>query len=231
MINIDRVYQKVLALANKEQRGYITPQEFNLIASEAQNDIFESYFDGDKRGLYDEQLPIGGELDMFKEKLNHFYVDSDAVTVAANVNTVTVPTAVYKIDTIHRDEGEVTLLSKKEILYTENNPLTKATTTRSTYTQDDSGIIRIYPTPSAQITLYFNYWQRPITTPNWNFVVVGEKALYNASTSTNFELHSSEQGMLVTKILEYAGIVTQKPDLQETGLMKSQLTKSEQNKQ
>ena len=29
MVSIDKVYQKVLAFANKEQRGYITPQEFN----------------------------------------------------------------------------------------------------------------------------------------------------------------------------------------------------------
>ena len=43
-INIDTVYQRVLALANKEQRGYITPQEFNLHANQAQMDIFEQYF-------------------------------------------------------------------------------------------------------------------------------------------------------------------------------------------
>ena len=44
MINIDTVYQKVLALANKEQRGYVTPQEFNLLARKAQLEIFDSYF-------------------------------------------------------------------------------------------------------------------------------------------------------------------------------------------
>ena len=44
MVNIDDVYQKVLAIANKEQRGYITPQEFNLLANQAQMDIFEQYF-------------------------------------------------------------------------------------------------------------------------------------------------------------------------------------------
>ncbi len=44
MINIDTVYQRVLALANKEQRGYITPQEFNIFANQAQMDIFEQYF-------------------------------------------------------------------------------------------------------------------------------------------------------------------------------------------
>ena len=43
-ISVDRVYQKVLALANKEQRGYITPQEFNLFADHAQMEIFEQYF-------------------------------------------------------------------------------------------------------------------------------------------------------------------------------------------
>jgi len=44
MVNIDTVYQRVLALANKEQRGYVTPLEFNLLANQAQLDIFEQYF-------------------------------------------------------------------------------------------------------------------------------------------------------------------------------------------
>ena len=43
-VNIDTVYQRVLAIANKEQRGYITPQEFNLLANQAQLVIFEQYF-------------------------------------------------------------------------------------------------------------------------------------------------------------------------------------------
>ncbi len=44
MVSIDTVYHRVLALANKEQRGYITPQEFNLFANQAQRDILEQYF-------------------------------------------------------------------------------------------------------------------------------------------------------------------------------------------
>ena len=43
-ISVDTIYQRVLALANKEQRGYITPQEYNLLANHAQMAIFESYF-------------------------------------------------------------------------------------------------------------------------------------------------------------------------------------------
>jgi len=43
-VNINTVYQTVLAIANKEQRGYITPQEFNLFANQAQMETFEQYF-------------------------------------------------------------------------------------------------------------------------------------------------------------------------------------------
>ena len=43
-VNVDSVYQTVQALANKEQRGYLTPQEFNLFANQAQQDMFEQYF-------------------------------------------------------------------------------------------------------------------------------------------------------------------------------------------
>ena len=57
-VNIDTVYQRVLALANKEQRGYITPQEFNLLANQAQQEIFEQYFyDLNQRGRIEPETP------------------------------------------------------------------------------------------------------------------------------------------------------------------------------
>ena len=52
MVPVDRVYQKVLALLNKEQRGYLTPQEFNLLADKAQKEIYNSYFHDYKTGFF-----------------------------------------------------------------------------------------------------------------------------------------------------------------------------------
>ena len=63
-ISVDNVYQQVLALANKEQRGYITPQEFNLLARKAQLDIFENYFN---------------ELDSFRKKPGNDTVYADEI--------------------------------------------------------------------------------------------------------------------------------------------------------
>ena len=48
---------------------------------------------------------------------------------------------------------------------------------------------------------------------SWAYVVVNEKALYDANTSTDFNLHRSEETNLVIKILELAGITINKPGL------------------
>lgn len=44
-INVDTVYKTVLLILNKEQRGYMTPDEFNKIATQVQLETFESYFE------------------------------------------------------------------------------------------------------------------------------------------------------------------------------------------
>lgn len=63
-ISIDNVYQQVLVIANKEQRGYITPQEFNLLARKAQLDVFENYF---------------SDLDAFRKKPGNDTVYADEI--------------------------------------------------------------------------------------------------------------------------------------------------------
>jgi hypothetical protein len=44
-INVNTVYTTVLSILNKEQRGYLTPDEFNKLATQVQLDIFENYFE------------------------------------------------------------------------------------------------------------------------------------------------------------------------------------------
>ena len=68
MVRIDDVYQKVLAFTNKEQRGYITPQEFNLFANQAQLEIFEQYFYDLNQFLNGISLHEDPELDFQEDK-------------------------------------------------------------------------------------------------------------------------------------------------------------------
>ena len=76
-INIDTVYQRVLALANKEQRGYITPQEFNLLANQAQMGIFEEYFHHLNQYLRNpgNNSNFSDSLDYIEDKISMFEVE------------------------------------------------------------------------------------------------------------------------------------------------------------
>jgi hypothetical protein len=44
-VNVDTVYKTVLFILNKEQRGYMTPDEFNKVGQQVQLEIFENYFE------------------------------------------------------------------------------------------------------------------------------------------------------------------------------------------
>ena len=72
-VNVDTVYQTVQALANKEQRGYITPQEFNLFANQAQMDIFEQYFYdlNAMRERKPEEHEVADMVSLIKEKIQN----------------------------------------------------------------------------------------------------------------------------------------------------------------
>ena len=85
-VSIDTVYQKVLALANKEQRGYITPQEFNLMADRAQMEIYDSYFH-DVKTAYNKisnNSKYSDELEMLDEKLSPF-LNTNTDTIVAKL--------------------------------------------------------------------------------------------------------------------------------------------------
>ena len=101
MVIIDTVYQKVLALANKEQRGYVTPQEFNLLADKAQLEIFESYFHDMKTAYHKpkNQMGVVDELELLSEKLWPFRRSASQATPAK----ITLGTDIYKLDTVSLD--------------------------------------------------------------------------------------------------------------------------------
>ena len=227
-VNIDTVYQKVLAIANKEQRGYITPQEFNLFANKAQKELFENYFHNLKMAERKpkNQMDFADEVEMIEEKLQPFYVDA---TVAADTALLTLPT-IHKLINITRGGNEVTQLNLREITYTENNPLTAATVTRSTFVREESSQIRIYPAPTESTNFAVSYYKIPAN-PNWTYIVVDEKALYNSSASDaqNFELHASEEEKLVTRILQLAGVVMKQPDIQQAAILDTQIADKEKN--
>ena len=203
-ISVDTVYQKVLALANKEQRGYITPQEFNLLADKAQLDIFESYFHDLKTAYHKPKtnLPSTDESDNIKTKL-HPFLTNDIIILNSLVNSFSLPDDLYKIDTMtykypisiypaEYSTVPVEEISQQKSMYTETHPLLKASKTRPVFTRisnlptqtTTTKKIAIYPDPTlipaAELTLTvftLFYWRKPIS-PNWGYVLVENQQGY-----------------------------------------------------
>ena len=75
-INVDQVYKTVLLIINKEQRGYLTPNEFNKLATQVQLEIVDGYFETINQQMRvpqndseyaDRYKSVQEKLDAFKE--------------------------------------------------------------------------------------------------------------------------------------------------------------------
>tara|TARA_R100001440_G_scaffold27843_1_gene45411 strand:- start:4326 stop:5057 length:732 start_codon:yes stop_codon:yes gene_type:complete len=219
MILIDTVYQKVLAIANKEQRGYITPQEFNLFANQAQMEIFEQYFYDMNQfnrvpGNLTEYSDMGHILEEKISAFEKFKVAPSSVSASV----ITLPSDIYRLGTVFStvvtSNPIIERVSKKDIQLIVNSPLTKPTDLRPVYVYQApsaAGVskIKIFPTATTYTTsnISVNYIKKP-STVNWTYVVINDKAVHNSSAADlqNFELHESEEVELVIKILQLAGI-------------------------
>jgi len=229
IVDIDRVYQKVQALANKEQRGYITPQEFNLFADQAQLEIFENYF----HDLRTAQLKpknstdVGDEIEMLNERISVHRVD-EGVNYSNVTNEYTLTSNAYALSAVRVGDIEVDAVTSKLLRQMERNPLTKATADRPVYERKGVNKIKIYPTTS--LVARVEYIKKP-ETPNWTYVVLNGKALYNsgASDAVDFDVHESEESNLVMRILELSGISLKDRALTETALRDKTNTKAEKN--
>ena len=167
MISIDTVYQKVLALANKEQRGYITPQEYNLFANHAQMEILEQYFydlnqfkrrPGDS-GEYADIITI------LQDKISQFEwyaVGTPNITVANQYGDVSLENNIpnlYRLGEVsvswpHLGLNQVVCeqLTPKEFTLRSKSKLSKHTYTRPVFIKwkrtDGTQQMKIYPYPT-----------------------------------------------------------------------------------
>ena len=218
-VNIDTVYQKVLMFANKEQRGYITPQEFNLFADQAQMEIFEQYFYD--MNLYLLKLGNSKEYSDIRDNLNEKIATFETTGTITSGN---LPYAtMYRLGTVYTvNDIEVEEVQPNEILYLNNSPLTKPTLSRPVYVRTGANTIQAYPSPS---TLYCTFIRKP-NKPNWSYVVVNGKAMYDDAYVNHFELHAAEESELVYKILKFAGVSMKRDDIMKAGqgLEMSQIT-------
>ena len=234
-VNTDTVYQRVLALANKEQRGYITPQEFNLFANQAQMDTFEQYFyDVNQYGRGPgNNTEYSDMLDILDEKISLFKKQRVLTKISSAAQLYELPDKCYRLGTLSYRGREVEELDAKELMYISTSPLAKPTAMRPVYTryenQSGGDMIEVFPKNLVGGTIVATYVKEPEKV-YWGYNVIGSNALHDATNSKHFELHRSEESALVVKILAYVGITLNKPGLVQVGQQLDQI-KEQKEKQ
>tara|TARA_B110000444_G_scaffold81359_1_gene76950 strand:- start:15384 stop:16178 length:795 start_codon:yes stop_codon:yes gene_type:complete len=243
-INVNDVYQTVLYILNKEQRGLMTPSEFNSVGTQVQLEIFEKYFEDLNQQIRVPQTSTtyADRVENIDEKISIFKTFGNAIY--DNISTpgqayFTLPTidsygaavSFYRLGEVtYSNEVLLQKLQRNDFYTSEKSKLTKATITFPTFLYENEKLF-IRPT-SIVSNIQVEYIRKPLN-PIWGFSVgtlgqyIWNELAYNETTqptgSVNFELHESEQTEIILRILQYAGIIIRDPQIVQAAAQQVQM--------
>ena len=225
-INVDAVYKTVLLILNQQQRGYMTPDEFNKGGTQVQLNIFEKYEDdlNQQYRVPQNDTEYANRVKNIEQKLQFF--QRTGATAYVGPHFTLTPTDIYRLGSVYYNGEELTQYSQRnEITQLLLSPLTKPTTDFPVYLYEQD-LLYLYPT-TIQTGVTISYLKTPADI-NWGYSVgaLGQ-FLYNSAGSVNFELSVTEQTNVVTRILAYAGVIINDPTIIQVAAQ--EIAQEEQN--
>lgn len=229
---IDLVYKTLQTIINKENNGYVSPTEFNLLANKVQEEIFREYFEDenrdknrDNRGLTNKGY---GNLDFNQRQLISQF--SDKKTISLFDSKIALPTDLYLIedDGVTSPEGTVIEEIERGAISYLLKSSSKPTTLYPVY-ERYSNFIEIYPSTITSCVVRYIRKPKP---PVWTYSVVGGKEMFNPSNTSyqDFELHSSEFSNIILRMLSAFSINLRELEITKIAEeLKSQLTVKDNN--
>ncbi len=238
---INSVRNTVLAVANKQNFGYITPNDFNLYAKQAQLDIFETYFYRYNEWITKQNKRISGSgyADIVKnlEEVIDIFASIETPDQGLEpgddpTNIFPLPSDYYLLNTVRYGSKEVERVSHVKILNLTASNLTAPSVSYPAYIMNGSNIEVFPETITSNIKI--QYIRTP-KAPNWTYSdVVSGSVLFDQSNLDyqDFELPPTDEVELTVKILRYAGISLRDPELYQAVAMedsKQDLQKTQNN--
>lgn len=231
-MTIDEIYRLVQTFANKEQRGFIAPSEFNLLAKQAELELYNK-----RLSIVKEKSPTKRSQGIYGESLSPELARQDIATFfsysSVDVTNSTYPEFGGSLSVtsdhvesmfISPDEHHsistnipVDIVEPKDVNQILRSSLVKpsmeypiALMGTQPSTGGTSKVFNVFP---ENITKVIVYHYRNTNTPKWNYVTIGGKPVYNHSGSVGFKLSARCHGEVVVKILEYLGVSIREPEV------------------
>jgi len=223
-MTIDEVYRLVQTFSNKEQRGFIAPKDFNLLAKQAELELYnkrlsivmEKSQPKKVAGYYSESLsPLVAEQDIspFLLQTEFDIEDFNTPTLGATgkTNDFNYIKLIYALPS---DELNINTNIPVEIVSVDNlqqvlrSSLAKPSieypvALLSGGTSGSNKRISVFPDTISKLYIWHYTYSN---NPKWNYVTIAGKPVYDASSSVGFMLSPNTHGEIVIKILEYLGV-------------------------
>ncbi len=178
MVNVNTVYKTVLYILNKEQRGFITPDDFNTLGTQVQREIFEAYFEE-----LNQQLRIPQNDSEYADRVTNLQEKIDIFNTSAlctGANPFTLPNDVHRIGsflyegTTLDNDIAVQKVGRAEYALLNSSPLTKPSKSYPVYVEETTGApsaaasqIVVYPNTITN-RVRCNYLKAPVD-PRWGY--------------------------------------------------------------
>ena len=219
MASVNRVYSTLKDLANKDQRGFITPAVFNNFSGIAQMNIFNNLFDSAvlAKRLRNSALDAKQDKGKMKQVEEDLAVFSKSATISLTVGVGAKPSdlaRVISIDTTSSPSKAV------PVVYDEVNWENVLRSTLSAPTASFPAAlltnqIEVAPTSIASVKL--RYYKQPeglnpstgartASQPRFGYTVVAGKEVYSAANSVDFELPEHYFADIVVEIAKMIGV-------------------------
>lgn len=210
---INSVRNTVLSIISKDNRGFITPMEFNLYAKQAQLEIFERLFYVYSVGInkQNNRQHNAGYADIPKqvEEAIDIFSTYGVLTYDSITLKYEIPADCYYLDKVlYNDTTEIEKISHSKINNVLLSGFTQPSTTYPLYT-NSSNEIQIYPSTISGTGLVTAQYIRYPQDPKWTWQSFTNGAPFfdpSAVDYQDFELPLNYETDLVLKILTYAGI-------------------------
>jgi hypothetical protein len=206
---IDDVRKTVLTALNKENRGNLTPEQFNLYAKQAQMNIFNLYFTEHSRLVAMKNArrlssEYGDMLNSLREKIETFISSS---SIPASGSEYPIPTDLYQVVNVQYFGRIAEKVSSTRALLLGSSNMTLPSALYPIYTENN-GSYKLNPFSLTE-ELVINYIRVP-KDPKWTWLdLQTEEPVFNPSASLgfqDFELPAEDAPKLVLEILKLAGV-------------------------
>jgi len=222
-ISVDTVYKTVLLILNKEQRGYMTPDEFNKIGSQVQREIFEAYFEDLNQQLRIPQsdMEYSDRVAVTDEKIAEFKTENDQTVAEKTIggtNPFTTPSELYRLGSITYEPNtatykEIQRVGRAEIYNIRKAPLTAPTTNYPIYLYEDNKAL-VYPNTIVDPAhVKMQYVKKP-SDVRWGYYpgslgqLIHDTTVYGANLLNSGGVLSSYAGLGTTGIVGTYSAVT-----------------------